>query len=91
MDQKSPHDVGGEAEERVSIRLVLKSGERLDLQQLEIQLIDQNGRLPRVRRALAPNPARGHLAEFGVERNDQLGSCLLTAAPELFHELLEAA
>jgi len=87
MDQKPPHDVSTEPQEGLSIRFVLDGIEGSDLQQLEIELIDQNGGLPRVGSALAPHPARCHPAELGVEGSDQLPGRLLAAGAEVFHEL----
>ena len=62
MDQKPAHDVGGEAQKSLPFRSVLVGLDRSDFQQLEIQLIHQNGGLPGVRRPLAPHPASRHPA-----------------------------
>jgi len=81
MDQKPAHDVGGEAQKSLAIRSVVVGLDSSDFQQLEIQLIHQNGGLPSVGRPLA-----SHAAELGAERGHQLPGRFFAATPEVFQE-----
>src|SRR5262249_46035973 len=72
-------------------RSVLAGLDGSDFQQLEIQLIHENGGLPRVRRPLASYPASRHPAQFGIKGGHQLPGRFLIAATEALHKFCDPA